>query len=349
MNEVTGSLLTDAKWNQHVDNIVTSISKHLNVLRKLKFKLSRTNLEKLYLIYIRPIFEYASEVWDNCGVGNCNKLEQLQLEAGRIVTGLPVFTNSRKVYEELGWETLQERRKRKKLQMFYNIQYNNTPNYLSSLIPPSLQSTTIYPLRHGEDIIIPFCRLALTSESFIPSTIRQWNSLDISIRKAESLSKFKNAIKTKPGEYPPKYYAYGPRTLNVLLTQLRCSASFLNYDLFKVNILSEPSCRCGNNREDTYHFFFECRLYTDLRISLLNKLNWLPDDCNLDLNLLTCGSNLISNEQNEYVFRCVYEYIKKTERFLLCLNTYLCFQNDTHHTSHFFLPFFMYSFFVYIS
>ena len=307
----------DAKWNQHVDNIVKSISKHLNVLRKLKFKLSRTNLEKLYLIYIRPFFEYASEVWDICGVGNCNKLEQLQLEAGRIVTGLPVFTNSRKVYEELGWETLQERRKRKKLQMFYNIQYNNTPNYLSSLIPPSLQSTTIYPLRHGEDIIIPFCRLALTSESFIPSTIRQWNSLDISIRKAESLSKFKNAIKTKPGESPPKYYAYGPRSLNVLLTQLRCSASFLNYDLFKVNILSEPSCRCGNNREDSYHFFFECRLYTDLRITLLNKLNWLPDDCNLDLNLLTCGSNLISNEQNEYVFRCVYEYIKKTERFLL--------------------------------
>jgi hypothetical protein len=37
------------------------------------------NLEKLYLVYIRPIFEYACEVWDNCGVGNSNKLDPLHL------------------------------------------------------------------------------------------------------------------------------------------------------------------------------------------------------------------------------------------------------------------------------
>jgi hypothetical protein len=66
----------------------------LNVLRKLKYKLSRKYLKKPYLVYIRPIFEYASEVWDNCGVGNSNKLDQLQLEAARIVTGLPIFDRS---------------------------------------------------------------------------------------------------------------------------------------------------------------------------------------------------------------------------------------------------------------
>ena len=37
------------------------IYKPLNLLRKLKYKLSRKNLEKLYLVYIRPIFEYACE------------------------------------------------------------------------------------------------------------------------------------------------------------------------------------------------------------------------------------------------------------------------------------------------
>ena len=53
---------SDAKWNIHKENILSSIYKHLNVLRKLKYKLSRKNLEKLYLVYIRPIFEYVSEV-----------------------------------------------------------------------------------------------------------------------------------------------------------------------------------------------------------------------------------------------------------------------------------------------
>ena len=76
------------------ENILVSIYKHLNVLRKLKYKRSRENLEKLYLVFIRPIFEYACEVWDNCGVGNYNKLDQLQLEAARIVTGLPIFASS---------------------------------------------------------------------------------------------------------------------------------------------------------------------------------------------------------------------------------------------------------------
>ena len=85
---------SDAKWNIHVENILLSIYKHLNVLRKLKYKLSRKNLEKLYLVYIRPIFEYACEVWDNYGVGNSNKLDHLQLEAARIVTGLPIFASS---------------------------------------------------------------------------------------------------------------------------------------------------------------------------------------------------------------------------------------------------------------
>jgi hypothetical protein len=30
----------------------------------------------------------------------------------------------------------------------------------------------------------------------------------------------------------PKHFMYGPRKLNVILTQLRCSASFLNNDEF---------------------------------------------------------------------------------------------------------------------
>ena len=98
----------------HIEHILSSIYKHLNVLRKLKYKLSRKNLEKLYLVYIRPIFEYASEVWDNCGVGNSNKLDRLQLEAARIATGLPIFLSSILIYKELSWESLTERRKRRK-------------------------------------------------------------------------------------------------------------------------------------------------------------------------------------------------------------------------------------------
>ena len=90
-------------------------------------------------------------------------LERLRLEAARIITGLPIFTNTEYLYRETGWERLEERRTRRKLQLFYNIQNGSTPPYSLDLITPTIQSTTIYPLRNGNDIIVPFCRLSLTS------------------------------------------------------------------------------------------------------------------------------------------------------------------------------------------
>ena len=41
----------DTKWNTHVDNIQSNLSKHLNILRRLKNSLSRTNLENNYFVY----------------------------------------------------------------------------------------------------------------------------------------------------------------------------------------------------------------------------------------------------------------------------------------------------------
>lgn len=310
----------DAKWNTHVDNIIKNVSKHLNVLRKLKYRISRSNLEKLYLTFIRPLLEYACEVWDNMGVGYCKKLEQLQLEAARIVTGLPIFTSNRIIYDEIGWETLAERRERRKLQLFYNIQHNNAPAYLCNSIPPTIQSTAVYPLRNGNDIIYPFCRLSLTQESFIPSTIRLWNNLNVVTRNIDSLGKFKTELKNlklNSKAQVPKHYDFGNRKLNIILTQLRCSASFLNYDLNRVNIISDPSCSCGAKFEDSRHFFFYCPKYSNIRTKLFNNLNWLPDNSLLNLNTLTSGDKSLTNVENERIIKNVYEFIKESKRFLI--------------------------------
>jgi hypothetical protein len=141
-----------------------------------------------------------------------------------------IFTNTEYLYRETGWERLEERRTRRKLQLFYNIQNGSTPSYLLDLIPPTIQSTTIYSLQNGNDIIVPFCRLSLTRDSFVPATVREWNSLNLSVRILDTLSKFKKAICISISMPIPRHYSYGPRKLNIILTQLRCNASFLNYD-----------------------------------------------------------------------------------------------------------------------
>ena len=49
-----------------------------------------------------------------------------------VTSGLLIFASSTLIYKELGWESLAERRKRTKLQMFYNIQ--NVSLWLNSTI-----------------------------------------------------------------------------------------------------------------------------------------------------------------------------------------------------------------------
>ena len=58
------------------------------------------------------------------------------------------------IYKELEWELLAERRNRRGLQMLYYNQNNNAVSYLCDLIPQKKdQSTTVYSLRNGSDII----------------------------------------------------------------------------------------------------------------------------------------------------------------------------------------------------
>ena len=73
----------------------------------------------------------------------------------------------------------------------------------------------------------------------------------------------------------PRHYSYGPRKVNIILTQLRYNASFLNYDLCKVKILSNASCNCGAPCENSHHFFFDCDKYTDNRVILFDSLGYL--------------------------------------------------------------------------
>jgi len=169
-------------------------------MRKLKYMLNRNTLNTIYVMYIRPHFEYASEVWDGCSLELCDKLEKLQLEAARIVTGLPTYCSRQYLYYETGWETLSERRKNRKPSLLYNIYHNQAPTYLNKRLVTTEQRP--YNLRNSQDVNIPFKRTTLAYRLFFPSTSRLWNTLPIDIRTVNTLSSFKFKIKKKINPTP---------------------------------------------------------------------------------------------------------------------------------------------------
>ena len=79
---------SDGHWNKHIHTIHDKAAKRLNLLRMLKYKINRKSLVIIYNAWIRPILEYGDIVWDNCSIKDSKILEDLQVEAARIITGL---------------------------------------------------------------------------------------------------------------------------------------------------------------------------------------------------------------------------------------------------------------------
>jgi hypothetical protein len=157
--------------------------------------------------------------------------------------------------------------------------------------------------KNGNDIIVPFCRLSLTRDSFVQATLRKWNRLNLSVRNLDTLSKFKKAIRSSISMPIPRHYSYGPRKMNIILIQLRHIASFLNYDLCKDKKKSSASCNCGAPCKNSHLFVFDCDKYRDNREILFNSLNWLPSNINIDANLLTKGSDFLTHQENKTIFK----------------------------------------------
>ena len=164
-------------WNEHVNNISLKASTRVNLLRALKFRVSRKSLEKLYISFIRPLLEYSDSVWDNCSSESKKQLEAIHTESARIVSGATKLCSIEKLFVELGWESLQSRRNKHKLILFYKILHGLTPDYLYDLVPPLVQDTTSYNLRNSDNIQNYTALSNLFLNSFFPSTIRAWNDL----------------------------------------------------------------------------------------------------------------------------------------------------------------------------
>ena len=98
----------------------------------MKHNLDRNSLEKLYFGFIRPILKYGSVVWhDNCTREQSDLIESVQYESASIVTGLQKGTSRVKLYGELGWDSLQNRRKKQKLILMFKALQRELPNYIT--------------------------------------------------------------------------------------------------------------------------------------------------------------------------------------------------------------------------
>ena len=301
-------------WNCHIDNIFQKASKRLDILSRLTHKLDRRTLDQMYKSFIRPVMEYACVVWDGCTVTDSDRLEALQLRAGRIVCGAIRHTSHAIIYNELGWEKLSKRRERFKLILYHKMVHNIAPEYLQNLLPQSIATRNHYNVRNAAGLsqTLVRTRLSLFDNSFLPSTTRLWNMLSKDIRTISDPLVFKKALSQPMHRHNADLFVFGERKFNIIHARIRMNCSLLKAQLHDMHIIDDPSCNCGAYREDAVHFFFDCPLYSNIRIELHEAIIvYAP----FNLKTLLYGDEHVTHDTNITLFRAVQMFIKRSKRF----------------------------------
>src|SRR6266496_669945 len=91
------------KWSRHISSIVSKASQEIGALSRQRSKLSRSKLEQIYLVMIRPSLEYGSIVLAGCSSGDASSLEGVQRGALVLCSGALRRTDTSRLNDELGW------------------------------------------------------------------------------------------------------------------------------------------------------------------------------------------------------------------------------------------------------
>jgi hypothetical protein len=143
---------------------------------------------------VRPLVEYASLIWDLHHQTDIVKLERVQRCGARFILSRQHNRSSvGSMFQQLGWRTLENRRRDARLTMFYKIDRELVA------IPKTSHLIKNRPTRsnrhtHDRAYQIQHCRIDAGKMSFFPRTVRDWNALPPDITSLDTLEAFKASI-----------------------------------------------------------------------------------------------------------------------------------------------------------
>ena len=140
-------LILDETLNfaEHIKEAIIKARRGIGIIRFLSKYVHRDVLDQMYKLYVRPNLNYGDVVYHNQDSSLMSKLEFTQYAAALAVSDAWRGTNTDKLFEELGWESLAHRRWYRRLCLFYKIMNNGTPEYRSRYLPTFQQNP--YDLR----------------------------------------------------------------------------------------------------------------------------------------------------------------------------------------------------------
>ena len=102
---------TKLDFQEHFKDYLSKISKTIGLLRKLQKILPRTPLLTIYKSFIKPHLDYGDIIYDKDYNSSFHQnLEKIQYNSAVAITRTIRGTSKKKLYQELGLESLKKRR-----------------------------------------------------------------------------------------------------------------------------------------------------------------------------------------------------------------------------------------------
>ena len=221
-------------FSQYINEKIKIARKSLGIIKYLSLYLSIKTLELIYKLYIRPHFDYCDIIYHIPNIHDMytssnslhtliESIERIQYHAASAITGTWQGSSRTKLYEELGWESLTDRRWLRRLIQFYKIHNNMTPQYLKNNIPPTRELRRGCNNRNVYQNIL--CNTTRYMNSFFPNAVKLWNNIGDDFHSCNSIEIFKKNI-TNLIRPPSKsiYSIHDPKGLKCVF-QLRVGLS----------------------------------------------------------------------------------------------------------------------------
>ena len=170
-------LILDEKLTfcSHIKELLGKANEGIGMIKLLSRYLPRPSLDQIYKLHVRSHFDYCDIIYHVPPVDNpcsqeytqnllMNRLESMQYNAALAITGAWRGTSREKIYKELGWESLSDRRWYRRLVLFFKIVNGLVPDYLFSLLPEIREQR--YDLRNTYSYEVPKRRTDAFKNSF---------------------------------------------------------------------------------------------------------------------------------------------------------------------------------------
>ena len=312
----------------HLTEKISKANRVIGLIKHLSRTLPRKSLVTLYKSFARPHLDYADVIYDQPHNETfCNTLESIQYNAALAITGAIRGTSKERIYQELGLESLRNRRWFHRLCVIFKVIKYGLPSYLFAMLPQFAFSRNSERNNLNLFSSIP-SHTEYFKNSFLPHALDEWNKLGESIRSKETIAQFKTSLlKFIRPQASSVFDIIDPDGLK-LLTRLRVQLSHLKEHKYRHNFADtfNPICNCGLLEiESTSHYLFRCIFFSDQRKTLPDcvkgDISNLSDGQKVDLFLY--GDGKLDIVTNQAIFQATICFLKSSQRFDVPLITHV--------------------------